>query len=135
MKDARSLASVLSEMDAVLDSLIDISRQKQEIIVRGDSKALESILPLEEGLLNDLDLLEKERMERYQAAQSGTEAVNALRRTLRDKAALVSAANERNQALLRQGLEIARYILGLFVPDVGYGKQAAAGPLVFDHRA
>jgi len=134
MIDARSLASVLSEIDVVVDGLLDICSRKQEVLISGDVAALEKLIPAEEDLMARLELLEKERCSMVELLDAEAGEVARLRDSLREKAKKIAGTNERNRRLLKQGLEIVQYELRLLLPQGGYGNPAAKGPLVFDHR-
>ncbi len=135
MTDARSLASVLPEIDAAMDRLLDLSSQKQQLLVSGDVAGLEKIVSVEQDLVARLELLERERSSAVELPDSKAGAAAArLRESLREKAKKITDTNERNLGLLRQGLEIVQYELRLLLPQAGYGNPAAKGPLMFDHR-
>ena len=135
MTDARSLASVLSEMDGAMDVLLDMSSKKQEMLVSGDVVGLEKVVSAEQDLVAKLELLESERSSAGEPSdEKGAGQVAGLRKSLREKAKKITDTNERNRGLLRQGLEVVQYELRLLLPQAGYGNPAAKGPLVFDHR-
>lgn len=135
MTTSRSLSSVLLEIGLAMDSLLDLSSKKTGTLTSGDVVGLERLLSVEQDLIQRLGFLETERAS---CSEDTASAVNAealdLRESLKEKAKRISEINARNQSLLRQGLNIVKYELRLFLPQGKYGSALALGPLVFDHR-
>lgn len=134
MTSPRTLASILLEIDAMMDKLLDLSSRKTEVLTGGDVAALEGLLSVEQDLVQRLRLLEQERVACPAELLSGEEDISELRESLRDKAKRVSKANTRNQRLLRHGLEVIQREIRILFPQGNYGNPAILGPLVFDHR-
>lgn len=135
MTSPRTLASILREIGAAMDNLLDLSSRKTQVLIGGDVAGLEGLLSVEQDLIQRIRLLEEERMvcSGVPATEPAGE-VSEIKQSLRDKAKRITEANGRNQRLLRQGLEVVRRELKILFPQGNYGSPAAVGPLVFDHR-
>lgn len=55
------LVSILQEQKKIYDDLLELSRQKQKILIKGDITALETITVQEEGLVLQAGKLEEKR--------------------------------------------------------------------------
>jgi flagellar biosynthesis/type III secretory pathway chaperone len=134
MMSSRSLAWILLEIGVAMDSLLDLSSRKTDILTAGDVAGLEKLLPAEQDLVQRLGLLEEERVSRAGDDAGDAAELLSLRESLREKAKRIALVNGRNQSLLRQGLEIVQYEMRLLLPQGTYGNNPAKWPLVFDHR-
>ncbi len=138
--DFRSPDEILSEIDSVLDEMIEFSQKKLQTLVSGDAQGLSEIVLCEIKLLERLSLMEEKcRGTSPGVLQSppGAETISThpLVEGVRNKAAILKEANELNQALIVQGMKIVEHEMRFLTgQEPGY-EIALSRPLVFDKRA
>lgn len=126
----------LTNLESVLDTLLEMAEQKQDLVVSGDVLKLEDLLQKEDEIVAKLESLK---------ARVNEEALSSLKadvsldiRRLKDavgcKAVRLQNLNQQNQNLLSKSLEIVRYELGLFIPQGDYSKVSKPPPIAFDKK-
>lgn len=131
----RTLSFILREMGSVLDKLIELAGRKADVVCANDTEGLDEIVRAEEQAARDLAALEEERAcVIAEEAESYAGEVEELRLALHGKAERLRVLNERNQRLLRQGLELIEFEMKLFMPQPSYKNAARPGPMLVDFR-
>ncbi len=132
------VASLINQLDLVIERLIDLARKKQDFVIAGDCSGLETVIREETAALLDLKYLEE------QFTDGGHSCVledilqkdeyRSAKNTLAKKASLLRRLNHQNQRLISKSLEIVKYELGLFLPKDDYFKTSELAPIAFDQK-
>lgn len=131
----KTLSSVLLEIGQALDGLIDLSQRKARVVIENDMAGLDAIVRSEEELSRRLASLEDERSKAAAcAADADEDEIEALRQSLREKVEGLKVLNERNQRLLKQGLDLVEFQLKLLMPQPSYKGAPRPGPVMIDIR-
>lgn len=127
---------LLTDLESVLDKLLETAQRKQGLVVSGDVKGLQELLQKEDEMLMELHSL-KARIN--EGALSSPKAslgpeIQGLKDKVGRKALRLKNLNGQNQVLLSKSLEMVRYELGLFIPQNDYSKAAKSPPIAFDKK-
>lgn len=138
MATSHDSSYILFEMVPVLEGLVDLAKEKQQVLIRGDIPRLEQIVLEEQGLSGKLNLYERERVQLLACSgesMSGGADEELLRDAVRERATCLREVNEANQVLIKSSLNIIQHGLRLVMPQAGYDGKSPIGSLVFDRRS
>ena len=148
------LCTLLEEQKSVLGRMLELAKEERQIIIKGESEKLESVIRLELKELNKLGAIEKKRLALHKiiAAQIGlpdenitvsniaekaepdeSEAIKKLQTELMPIIEEHAAVNSENRELIKSHLEYSETMLELMVGSEdplnnmygGDGKAAA----------
>jgi len=148
------LCALLEEQKAVLESLLELSKEERQIIIGGESDKLENVIRLELRELNKLGAVEKKRMELHKviaeelglpaeeltvskiASMSQPDESDAIKKLQTDIMPLIeehAALNLENRQLIEAHIEYSETMLELLVGSEDplnnmYGGDGKAAP-------
>lgn len=133
-----TLTSLLLEIGSALDALTELAERKSVVVSDGDTRALDGIVRTEEELSRKIADLEEKRIqiaaESFSESPAESSEIEKLRLSLCGKAEKLKVLNERNQRLIRQGLDLVEFQLKLFMPKPLYKGASRPGPMLVDFR-
>ncbi|WP_066067170.1 flagellar protein FlgN [Neobacillus soli] len=141
MTSYEPLKAILDEMISVYEKLLQVGKEKQAAIIKGDPELLLSIFPKESALLKEIGLLEVKRQTEtvtYQSLSLGQiidnsssakekEELLSAQSELKAKLKELVAQQELNQQLIENSLAYINSMLGLFTqqqePSITYSAR------------
>lgn len=149
MNTLNKVIHTLEAMIAAHAQMLDLAKEKRNILVEGNIEGLQSLMLLEKKCADEIGELEQRRKEEVQAwmIQSGhpghsftleelinvqndagaKSALHSIANQLRAQIQEIVELNEINQQLIQASISYIQYSIGLFVrnePAVGYGPNA-----------
>ena len=134
MGATRPLVSVLADCVQACEALLELARQKREVLLAGDADALATIVADEQVLLDRLARAERERRvtsARDPLPAGEREQVRNLEARLQQLLQELRRVGVENVALLQQALRYVQFslrVLGQVTADVTYGIRGQVDP-------
>ena len=127
---------LLTKLESSLDMLLETGKEKQSLVIKGDSPGIERLIRKEEKILHGLKQIESQ-MEQKPLLLSEIDCghkLGELQNSIAAKFALLGTMNEQNQKLISKSLEITRFELSLFIPQDNYSHAVRNQPIAFDKK-
>ncbi|WML39377.1 flagellar protein FlgN [Neobacillus sp. OS1-2] len=150
MNSMDKLIQTLEAMAATHTQLLDLVKEKRDLLVGGSIQGLTGLIQLENKCADKIQKLELERQEQVQlyllqkgiSGQSNTleQLINiqddaeskfklqSIAKKLRGLVEAISQVNESNKQLIQASLSYIHYSIGMLIPNepaIGYGPNAA----------
>ncbi len=127
---------LLTSLESALDNLLESAREKQHLVVLGDSFRIEELLVEEEKLLDDLKRIHNIIKSDHMLCLEISDCPDAvqIQQRIHAKFSEFKMINEQNQKLISKGLEIIKYELSLLMPQNEYSNTLKNSSIVFDRK-
>ncbi|QCJ42384.1 flagellar protein FlgN [Bacillus sp. S3] len=149
MEPFAKLIQTLESMITVHTQLLDLVKEKRDLLIEGGMQGLTALIQLENKCADEIQKLDQQRMEQVHLymtqmghyGQSNTledviklqndvetkSQLHLIARKLRALVEEVSQVNENNQQLIQTSLSYIHYSIGMLIPKepaIGYGPNA-----------